>query len=82
MTQKNKVCPAGDCSGGTGSRQKNMSNGMLEKLPETQKEVVGKPKRCSYCGCVYDGVTKQVFGFYDNYNLGQGWKPHRSILEI
>lgn len=76
-----KVCPADDCSGGTGGRQSDMPNGMLENLPEAHREAVGQPKRCSYCGCVYDSVTKQVFGFYDNYNLGQGWKPRRFILE-
>lgn len=76
-----KVCPAGDCSGGTAGRQSDMTAGMLEQLPEAHKKAVGRPKRCSYCGCVYDGVTKQIFGFFDNYNLGQGWRPSRSILE-
>ena len=78
----NRVCPAGDCSGGTSSRQSDMSDGMLKKLPDAHREAVGRPKRCSYCGCVYDGVTKQIFGFYNNYNLGQGWKPRRSISEL
>lgn len=78
----NKVCPAGGCSGGTSSRQSDMTDGMLKHLPEADKEAVGRPKRCSYCGCVYDGATKQIFGFYDNYIRGQGWKPHRFISKI
>lgn len=77
-----KVCPAGDCSGGTAGRQSNMTAGMLEQLPEAHREAVGMPTRCSYCGCVYDGATKQIFGFFDNYNLGQGWRPGRSISEF
>lgn len=77
----NKACPAWDCSGGSSSRQSDMTDGMLEQLPAEHKAIVGKPKRCSYCGCVYDGVTKEIFGFYDNFQLGQGWKPRRSISE-
>ncbi len=73
-----KVCPAGDCSGGTDDRQSDMSNAMLGQLSEAHKEG-RRPKRCSYCGCVYDSVTKEIFGFYDNYNLGEGWKPRRSL---
>ena len=74
------ICPT-HCNGGTAERQNDMTAGMLEQLPEAHQEAVGKPKRCSYCQCVYDGDTKQIFGFLDNAIAGEGWKPSRFISE-
>ncbi len=68
------VCPH-SCSGGTQDRQRDMTDGMLSKLPDDHRKAVGTPKRCSYCGCVYDSVSKRVFGKYDPPMGREGWHP-------
>jgi hypothetical protein len=72
-----KSCPARDCSGGTTGRQSDFPQGMFEKIPEAHQAAMKRPKRCSYCGCVYEAGSKEIFGYYNNEILGQGWKPSR-----
>jgi hypothetical protein len=83
MNRKNRIkkprngfgsCPSDDCSGGTSSRQSSLTPYQEAGIPA---EITRIPslRRCGYCGAVYEYGGTNVFGWYDNAILGDGWHP-------
>ena len=73
MAYKTGECPD-QCDGKASNRQIDVGQDLLLKFPPTaQARIVtlGKPMRCSYCGCVYVGTEK--IGVWNSGVLGQGW---------
>lgn len=73
MAYNNGECPD-QCSGRRPDRQMDVAPGLLKQFPEGAQEKVmelARPKRCTYCGCVYSGMLK--IGVWDSGVLGQGW---------
>ena len=73
MAYVNSECPD-QCNGKGQHRQMDVNPEMLSQFPAVaQAEIseLGKPMRCTYCGCVYVGVQK--IGKWNSGVLGPGW---------
>lgn len=73
-------CPASSCRSGTPERQRDLTPGEFETIPEPDrakvKDAGGQPRRCTYCGCVYSfGQPPRIFGFLDDGVSGRPWLP-------
>ena len=74
------ACPE-QCSNDHPGRQVDLNPRKLDMLPAHHRKVVGQPKNCLCCECVYDDETKRIFGFFIHDVMGFKWRPTPSLLQ-